>query len=292
MAAPGHRRTLSRRDSRGFRRSWCCSFGIPPESPENLSCAPSKTTHKSEILSKSGNSFPNSPQSSKSGLGLVGLIDRRRILSPGRVSPIDSDNAPDPVRDIVPDTASVGDNGTQLGSETFRSTDEKLVAPEVSEAYQTPALDRSLSTGTKAESCSPVFDVRLSLKGKNGGCLVLELDSEVLSANSSVFADLISDCRRGSGSRAAAKLCRIEVPDVENLTVFRETIELMFLDDITRRLLKMGVSRSIDVLEVSVSESFFCFLCSVDLSLLQGKTVHLDSVELLEISIELRDLPL
>ncbi|XP_010260492.1 PREDICTED: BTB/POZ domain-containing protein At2g13690-like [Nelumbo nucifera] len=256
MAASGHRKVVSRRDNRGSRRSWCCSFGIPPESPENLSCARSKTTQKSEILSKSGNSFPSSPLSSRTGLVIVGLIDRRRILSPGRVSPIDSDAAPDPVRDIVPDTSSVNDGGAPLESETFHSTEEKLLTPEGPEIYQAPSLNRSLSTATREQSCSPVFDVRLSLKGKNEGCLVLELDSEVLSANSSVFADLISDCRRNSGGGSAAKLCRIEVPDVENLSVYRETIELMFLEDITRRLLKMGVSRAIDVLEVSAGITF------------------------------------
>ncbi|KAK9291329.1 hypothetical protein L1049_019274 [Liquidambar formosana] len=102
-----------------------------------------------------------------------------------------------------------------------------------------------------------LFDVRLNLKGKNGGCLVLELNSEVLSANSTVFADLILDCRKGlSSSAAASKICRIEVPDVENLGVFRETIELMFEEDITKRLLKSGVYRSIDILEVSAGIMF------------------------------------
>lgn len=97
-----------------------------------------------------------------------------------------------------------------------------------------------------------MFDVRLNLRGKRGGGLILELNSEVLSANSELFAGLIRDYRKGvvgSGS----KMCRIEVPEVENLTVFRETIELMFDedDDVTKRLSRMGVYKAIDVLEVS-----------------------------------------
>lgn len=91
-----------------------------------------------------------------------------------------------------------------------------------------------------------IFDVRLNLKGKNGGgSLVLELSSQVLTANTLVFADLIADFRKKSKG-----LCRIEVPDVDNLGIFRETIELMFEEDIPKRLLKIGVYRTIDVLEV------------------------------------------
>lgn len=95
------------------------------------------------------------------------------------------------------------------------------------------------------------FDVRLSLKGKNGGSLILELGSEVLIANSPVFADLISDYRKNQSG-----LCRIEVPGVENLNVFRDTIGLMFEDDIQKELLNVGVFRAIHILEVSSGIKF------------------------------------
>ncbi|KAF6172522.1 hypothetical protein GIB67_007035 [Kingdonia uniflora] len=45
-------------------------------------------------------------------------------------------------------------------------------------------------------------------------------------------------------------LCTIEVPEVENLSVFHETIELMFEEDIMKKILKMEVSHSSDVVEV------------------------------------------
>lgn len=97
------------------------------------------------------------------------------------------------------------------------------------------------------------FDVRMSLRGKNGGCVVLELNSVILCANSEVFAGLIADYRKGNYSSGGVnKMCRIEVPEVDNLGVFRETIELMFEDDVTKRLLNIGVYRSIDVLEVTI----------------------------------------
>lgn len=77
---------------------------------------------------------------------------------------------------------------------------------------------------------------------------------------------LISEYRKGlrstgdsNVSNASSKMCRIEVPDVDNLGVFRDTIELMFEDNITKRLLKIGVYRAIDILEVSVI-SFMSFL--------------------------------
>ncbi|KAG7987126.1 hypothetical protein I3843_03G117400 [Carya illinoinensis] len=224
------------------RRSWCCSFKAPPPSPENLSLSHLKSfpSNKSEIFSKPrANSVPNSPQNSKSGLGLKGRtrIDARRILSPGRVSPIDSDS-------------------------TVHSVQEEIPAP----VYSSTSLPKSQSFRAPAASSSPssrsaendaVFDVRLNLRGKCGGCLVLELNSEVLGASSDLFAGLISEYKKNSsGLSSRRKVCRIEVPDVENLRVFRETVELMFEDDIPKRLLKIGVYRCIDILEVSAGIMF------------------------------------
>ncbi|GFY91281.1 PRLI-interacting factor [Actinidia rufa] len=226
------RKPYPRREPPLRRRSWCCSFAVSPRSPENPipNPKPKPPHHKPQTPSKSTSSFPNSPQSA-TRVGLVG-----RILSPGRVSPIDPDpivvSEPSPIPKAYPQSRSVD------------SEEKKKLTSE------------GLSEGVKEEGNSGIlFDVRLILKGKGGGSLVLELNSEVLSASSSVFAGLISDYQSrwtGSGSN----LCRIEVPEVENLNVFRETIELMFEDDIAKRLLKIGVYRCIDVLEVSAGIVF------------------------------------
>ncbi|KZV20279.1 BTB/POZ domain-containing protein [Dorcoceras hygrometricum] len=88
--------------------------------------------------------------------------------------------------------------------------------------------------------------------GRNGESLILELVSEILAANSSIFADLITDYRKN----LSGGLCRIEVPDVENLNAFLETIELMLEGDILKKLLKIGVLRAIDILEVSAGIKF------------------------------------
>ncbi|KAG2266386.1 hypothetical protein Bca52824_073465 [Brassica carinata] len=72
------------------------------------------------------------------------------------------------------------------------------------------------------------------------------MSSEVLSANSDVFAGLIAQ-------KSPGLTCRMEVSDVENLGVFKETVELMFEESngIIKKLMKMGVYRAIDVLEVA-----------------------------------------
>ncbi|RVW33459.1 BTB/POZ domain-containing protein [Vitis vinifera] len=197
-------------------------FLSAPDEPEHLRVSQPKPLQKFETLSKSGNSFPNSPQSARSGLGLVGRIDPRRILSPGRVSPIDSDPSGDLVHDILVDPSPVRDTGVRSAS--FRAPLENFRAPP----------EGSASPG----SCNVVKE------GENGAGFLI-----------SVFADLISDYRKGC-SGPAAKLCRIEVPEVEHLGVFRETIELMFEEDITKRLLKAGVYRSIDILEVMLLVPF------------------------------------
>ncbi|KAK9096335.1 hypothetical protein Sjap_021832 [Stephania japonica] len=204
MAESGDRKSQSHRETPGLRRALCCSFGISPKSPE----IPPKTPQKS---------VPNSP----SNIKRVSRIDPRRILSPGRVSPIDSD--------------------THFGPST--AAEASLTEPEM------VVMMEELKEEEEIKNCNGVYDVRLSLKGKNGECVVLEMDSEVLVENSCVFAKLVSDCRESS-SGCSADLCRIEVPDVEKLSVYVETIELMFEGDPMRRLVKIGVSRAIDVLQV------------------------------------------
>ncbi|KAK4477794.1 hypothetical protein RD792_017056 [Penstemon davidsonii] len=177
----------TRHNHRRRRRHWCCSFSNPPLSP--------KKTEKIEIP------FSNSPQK---------LPFARRILSPGRVSPI---------------------------------SDVPMNKNHTPKAHKPPISDGN-------------FDVRLNLKGKIGGSLILELGSDVLTANSAVFADLVSDYRMNNN--LSGNLCRIEVPDVENLSVFREAIEFMFEDEevIQNKLLKIGVFRTIHILEVSAGIKF------------------------------------
>ncbi|KAL8045137.1 hypothetical protein ABFX02_08G093100 [Erythranthe guttata] len=190
------------------RRHWCCSFTTPPLSPDN------------PVLSRSRSSSSCNKKTELQHHQKLPLA--RRILSPGRVSPI-SDN---PV---------------------ITHKTPKKVQP----SPKSPAPPADSEFSTRDEGNLGNFDVRLNLKGKNGGSLILELGSEVLTANSPVFADLIADYRKN-----VSGFCRIEVPNVDNLNVFRDTIELMFDEDIPKKLLKIGVFRAIDILEVSSSIKF------------------------------------
>lgn len=102
--------------------------------------------------------------------------------------------------------------------------------------------------------------------------MVLEVNSGVLCANSQVFAGLIENYKKGVAcSSGSNKMCRIEVPEVENLGVFRETIELMFENDhaLTKRLLNVGVFQSIDVLEVHTCILYFFMLKKFDFYLVK-----------------------
>ncbi|KAH9614527.1 hypothetical protein KSS87_004360 [Heliosperma pusillum] len=218
--------------------SWCCSFKSPPKSPETLISLPHKyrpnynkpNNPTSETLAKSViSSVSSSPMSAKSGLSLVGRIDPRKILSPGRVSPID---------DPIP-YCRVTDN---VGP----TDDEVEVEVEVDVDVVGPMKEVILEGDVEVE-CE--YDVRLSLKGKNGGgCLVLEVNSRVLKENSVVFDGLIKGNDSNNGGKNGG-FWRIEVPDVEDLGVFRETIELMFEEDVARKLIKIGPYRAIDILE-------------------------------------------
>ncbi|KAG6604285.1 BTB/POZ domain-containing protein, partial [Cucurbita argyrosperma subsp. sororia] len=252
MEDSSRRKTGSFLDARSRRRSWCCSFAVPPSSPDNFVVSRSKTPrNKSENVVKPSASVPNSPQSSKSGLSLVGRIDPRRILSPGRVSPIDSDqNVEISAQQMGTGNSAVVDSLVQSRVESFRAPKEK---------YRDPPAGLSRSGSVVECNNKDIFDVRLNLRAKNGGCMVLEVNSEALCANSEVFSELILKHKKDSasnGSPSRSKLCRIEVPEVENLGIFRETMELMFEDDISKRLSKIGVYRSIDILEISASIMF------------------------------------
>ncbi|KAL0343174.1 UNVERIFIED_CONTAM: BTB/POZ domain-containing protein [Sesamum angustifolium] len=168
------------------------------------------------------------------------LDHRRRREPPLHRAPATAPEAPWPPDPIPGRVSPISDHPV-----VPQSTSQNQTLPK---SPLTPA-DSEISA--RDEGNLGLFDVRLNLKGKNGRSLVLELGSDVLIANSPVFADLISDHRKNLSG-----LCRIEVPDVENLNVFRETIELMFEEDIQKKLLKIGVFRAIDILEVSAGIKF------------------------------------
>ncbi|CAL4920037.1 unnamed protein product [Urochloa decumbens] len=211
-------------------RGWCCSFSGVPDSPEHRALPSSAGVGAQKLpppKSPLAPSFHSSPSSK-----LAGLIDPRRILSPGRVSPIDSEGSP---------AVAVGE-----------SEDEALPRDQPAPAAGAAPF---VAVREDDEEGGGGLDLRLSLRGRDGRCVVMELDSAVLRHSSAFFAGMVPDAS-GSGSGEGAGGKRMEVDGVDNLEAFKEAVELMFEPDAMRWLSRAGVSRAIAVLEVSSSIMF------------------------------------
>nr|CAB3456241.1 unnamed protein product [Digitaria exilis] len=229
-------------------RAWCCSFAGAPDSPD-LRPLPSPSPAaaagwKLPPKSPSAPSFHGSPTSSRLA-GLGGLIDPRRILSPGRVSPIDPDGVappslplplPLPAPPPPPAAAAVV---AVVPAEQPVSVSAAVAAPLV-------------SVREEGHGGGGALDLRLLLRGRDGRCVHMELDSRVLCGCSAFFAAMApgEDVPAGDGGK------RIEVDGVDNLDAFRAAVELMYEPDPIRWLVAAGVSRAIDVLEVCSSIVF------------------------------------
>lgn len=242
MADAAHH--LRRRSSAALPRGWCCSFSATPQSPDHhrpLSAASAaggegvggggargKLPPKSPSVSLP--SFQSSPSSR-----LAGFIDPRRILSPGRVSPIDPDGSP---------AVAAGANS------------EEDAPPRPSVPFVAVREEREEEEGRG-------LDLKLCLRGRDGRSVAMELDSAVLCESSAFFAAMAlpPEATVGGGSK------RIEVDGVENVEAFKETVELMFEADPMRWFVRAGVSRAIGVLEVTNCASLpFFFSVAVSLS--------------------------
>lgn len=227
-------------------RGWCCSFAGAPQSPDHrpfpaaasgaVAASPAGRPvggggRKLPPKSPSLPAFQSSPTSSRLA-GLGGLIDPRRILSPGRVSPIDPDESfplpPPPPAEEVDDVVP-----------TEREQAAVAVAP--------------LVAAREGDGDNGAMDLRLFLRGRDGRCVVMELDSRVLCGSSAFFAAMAPGEGAAAGGGCAK---RIEVDGVENVEAFRVAVELMYEPDPVRWLAAAGVSRAIDVLEVSSSIIF------------------------------------
>lgn len=210
-----------RRAAAARPRGWCCSFAGVPESPEHrgLPASTAVGAVRKLLPSPPPPKSPLAPSSHSSPSSkLAGLIDPRRILSPGRVSPIDSEGSP----------AVAAAEGPSR---------EEQAAPFV-------AL-REDDDDDDEDGEGRWLDLRLCLRGRDGRCVAMELDSAVLRGSSAFFAGIVPDA---SGRGAGAK--RVEVDGVDNLEAFKEAVELMFEPHPMRWLARAGVSRAIAVLEV------------------------------------------
>ncbi|OQU90655.1 hypothetical protein SORBI_3001G019200 [Sorghum bicolor] len=209
-------------------RGWCCSFAGVPDSPEHRRALPASSAVGAAVpklppplppkspLAPSSHSHHSSPSSK-----LAGLIDPRRILSPGRVSPIDSEGSP-----------AVAEGPPREQAAPFVAVREHEDEEDGEREGERNALD-----------------LRLCLRGRDGRCVAMDLDSAVLCGSSAFFAGMVPDAS-GVGDR------RVDVDGIDNLEAFKEAVELMFEPDAMRWLARAGVSRAIAVLEVSSSIMF------------------------------------
>jgi len=255
-AQRGHRRRGGAGAATRVRpRAWCCSFGGAPDSPD-LRPLPSSAASPAaagpgrppKSPSSAAASFYGSPTSSRLA-GLGGLIDPRRILSPGRVSPIDPDAGavpppplPLPLPPPPPPPAAVEDAAAVDPAEQPAAV---LLASALPSA--TVAPPPVVAVREEADAAG-VLDLRLFLRGRDGRCVLMELDSTVLCGCSDFFAAM-APREDAAGAGAGGK--RIEVDGVENLDAFRAAVELMYDPHPMRCLAAAGVSRAMDVLEVS-----------------------------------------
>ncbi|XP_042471231.1 BTB/POZ domain-containing protein At2g13690-like [Zingiber officinale] len=236
MAQSGSHDAAPARRSPNLHRSLCCSFAPSTRSPDwtpNLDRRPNKYPPKTSFSgSFHGSHSPGT--GSKLGLGIIDPL--RRIRSPGRVSPINSVDPFEPLPEVaesVPGISSV--------SQPERPDPVTKNLPLVPE---NPVKDNVVCLRKGR------MDLGIILKGKDGNSLVLELDPAVLCENSAFFKGTLLDSS-SKLSDAGDVSWKIEVSGLDNVDVFKEAIELMYEKDAVRWLTKAGVSRAIDILEVS-----------------------------------------
>ncbi|KAJ1292775.1 hypothetical protein BS78_01G016400 [Paspalum vaginatum] len=209
-------------------RGWCCSFAGVPESPDRLALpapSPASASAAQKPPPKSPLAPASHPHSSPSSR-LAGLIGPRRILSPGRVSPIDSEGSPAAAAPAEEEDEGEGE------------AEGQQAAPFV--AVREDAEEEGEGRG---------LDLRLCLRGRDGRRVIMDLDSAVLRGSSAFFAGMVPPASGPGGKR-------VEVDGVDNLDAFKEAVELMFEPDALRWLARAGVSRAVAVLEVSSSIMF------------------------------------
>lgn len=195
-------------------RGWCCSFAGVPESPEHRRALPAPASAADAVPKPPPPPPPKSPLAPSShgspSSKLAGLIDPRRILSPGRVSPIDSEGSP-------------------------------AAAPREQAAPFVAVREDEDEGGDGGEA--PALDLRLCLRASDGRCVAMDLDSAVLCGSSAFFAGMVPDASAAGGRR-------VEVDGVDDLEAFKDAVELMFEPDALRWLARAGVSRATAVLQV------------------------------------------
>ncbi|XP_052183417.1 BTB/POZ domain-containing protein At5g60050 [Diospyros lotus] len=95
-------------------------------------------------------------------------------------------------------------------------------------------------------------DVKLTISGRDGFRVSMDVHRRVLADRSRFFAEKFSS-RDGGGSAAAHS---VEICDCDDVEVYVETVVLMYCDDLKRRLMGEEVSKVLGLLKVSAAIMF------------------------------------
>lgn len=96
-------------------------------------------------------------------------------------------------------------------------------------------------------------DLKVLLYGKEGVAVKMIVHKNILTENSTFFADRIL--------RQSPLSC-IEVPDCEDVEIYVETVGLMYCKDVKQRLIKQNVPRVLRILKVAESLGFHACITS------------------------------
>lgn len=94
-------------------------------------------------------------------------------------------------------------------------------------------------------------DLKVVLYGKDGVAVKMSVHKNILSENSTFFADKLS---------RQSPMSSIEVPDCEDVEIYVETVGLMYCSDVKQRLIKQSVPRVLRILKVCSSSILIMYL--------------------------------
>ncbi|GMH22688.1 hypothetical protein Nepgr_024531 [Nepenthes gracilis] len=147
----------------------------------------------------------------------------------------------------------------------FRATPQSAIVLSEKSTISTQdkqyMMQQRISEILKAMSPGNLFndpnssDIRLTLSGKDGVSVSVNMHRQILVVHSRFFAGKLLERwskQRSSGATPMA----VEVTDCDDLEVYIATLSLMYCKDLRRRLLKEDVSKVLGILKVSAAIGF------------------------------------
>ncbi|XP_010558026.1 PREDICTED: BTB/POZ domain-containing protein At3g50780-like [Tarenaya hassleriana] len=142
----------------------------------------------------------------------------------------------------------IASDDQQQGLRLTGSDMRNIAAPAVPERSQRQKVE-TLPRKVAIEFGEPgTSDMKVILLGKQGFCVKLSVHKNVLSDNSSFFANKLAEKDPG--------ISCLEIERCEDVEIYIETVGLMYCKDMKHRLMKQSVSRVLRVLKVAENLGF------------------------------------